>query len=79
VEYFTYGLPTLIPEWRHDPRLAAGSIYYNENNFLEVVKEYSDQEKWTKKSDEAIAIANGLSLDKAFEALKTIIEKETTV
>lgn len=49
LEYISYGLPVLVPEWRKTD--IKGSIFYNEHNFLEVIKNYSDESKWQKMSN----------------------------
>jgi len=73
LDYFAYGLPVLVPDWRHDPRLAAGSIPYNEANFLDVVREYSRYDRWTEKSNAAFAIAESLSIDNVLKPLEAIL------
>jgi len=50
LEYLSYGLPVLTPDWREDSILEDVSIYYNENNFLERIKEVSDKRKWESMS-----------------------------
>jgi hypothetical protein len=51
LEYMSYGLPVLTPEWRHDPKLAEYSIDYNEANFLDKIREYASRQKWQQASD----------------------------
>jgi hypothetical protein len=51
LEYMNYGLPVLTPQWRSDPKLRHISIYYDENNFLEKVHEFSKRDKWQQMSD----------------------------
>jgi len=51
LEYLSYGLPVLTPDWRKDPLLEDVSIYYNENNFLDVIKKYSHKKIWQEMSD----------------------------
>ena len=55
--YFSYGLPVLCPEWRQDPILDPGTIYYNETNFNQQVKKYSQKDLWQKKHLAALKIA----------------------
>ena len=51
LEYMNYGLPTLTPEWRFDPQLRHVSIQYNEDNFLEKIHEFSNEDRWQQMSE----------------------------
>jgi hypothetical protein len=46
-----YGLPVLTPQWRTTPTLNPVSIYYNEDNFVEKLQEFSRKDKWQQISD----------------------------
>jgi len=51
LEYMNYGLPVLTPQWRIDPMLSHVSIYYDEDNFLERIHEFSRRDRWQQMSD----------------------------
>ena len=51
LEYMNYGLPVLTPQWRTTPTLNHVSIYYDENNFLEKLQEFSRKDRWQQISD----------------------------
>lgn len=57
LSYFSFGLPVLCPEWRKDPLLAPGTIYYRPENFDQVVAQYSQPDLWKKKHRAALEIA----------------------
>jgi hypothetical protein len=73
VEYASYGLPVLEPEWRDIPGLTETSIPYNEDNFLEQVRRYSDPDLWQEKSDEAYELAKSLDWNITLQPLADII------
>lgn len=52
LEYLSYGLPVLTPEWRQDYLLKDVSFYYNEKSFINVIKQFSDPIKWKTMSDQ---------------------------
>ncbi len=73
VEYLSYGLPVLEPEWRYIPRLTETSIPYNEDNFVEQVQRYSDPALWREKSDESYELAQDLDWNITLQPLADII------
>lgn len=73
LDYLSYGLPTLTPEWRHDPALANYSIYYSEKNFLDCVRKYSSEEKWQALSDLCYDQARSWSWDNALRPLLSML------
>lgn len=73
VEYLSYGLPVLEPEWRDIPGLTETSIPYNEDNFVEQVQRYSDPRLWQEKSDEAYELAKSLDWNITLQPLADII------
>ena len=75
LEYISYGLPVLTPDWRHDALLDNSSIYFNEENFLTRIADYSNQKKWQNKSRQALNTARNLSWEKAFQELDVLINK----
>ena len=75
LEYMSYGLPVLTPEWRKDPRLEKYSILYNEKNFLQKIEEYSSKDKWQKISNMCFNKAKDWDWEKVLKPLAEIIEK----
>lgn len=71
--YISYGLPALSPDWMKFSNSIKGVISFNENNFLELIEEYSDYEKWKKISDAAYEQALELEWRKVLEPLQRII------
>ena len=57
LRYYSYGLPALLPGWHHDSALDEAALLYDEENFLRLVSECSDRQKWTELSDRALGIA----------------------
>ena len=71
--YLSYGLPVLSPDWMKFSYALKGVLPYNEDNFLEIVEEYSDFEKWVKISDEAYQQALKLDWREVLKPLERII------
>lgn len=61
LEYISYGLPVLTPEWRFDKILQKTSIYYNEKNFVKKIKDYSSEKKWQEISAMSFKTARKLN------------------
>jgi hypothetical protein len=76
IEYFSYGLPVLVPEWRDDALLAPGSIPYNAKNFLTQIQKYSTREEWQEKSSAALDIAKALDWSEVFKPLIPILNSQ---
>lgn len=57
LRYYSYGLPVLAPNWRHDGELDEAALLYDEESFLDLVKTCSDEEKWGQLSAKALKIA----------------------
>jgi hypothetical protein len=76
LEYLSYGLPVLTPEWREDPLLDAISIKYNESNFLDKIGEYSNQAKWETMSERCYQQSLRWTWETQLEPLLEILEKE---
>lgn len=74
LEYISYGLPVLVPEWRNIPGLKATSIPYNVDNFLSQVAKYSVKEEWQRMSDKAYEEAQKLDWNITLQPLAKIIE-----
>jgi hypothetical protein len=74
LEYMSYGLPVLTPEWRSDPRLKNYSILYNEENFLQKINEFSSKEKWQKMSNSCYNQSKKWNWDNVLKPLDKIIK-----
>lgn len=74
LEYISYGLPVLTPDWRKDSVLDDSSIYYNEDTFLAMMGRFSGQEAWQEKSKKALATAELLSWPRAFKELDAKVD-----
>lgn len=74
MDYLSYGLPVLVPEWRKNLELLQGSIPYNESNFLKVIKEYSQRKNWIKMNKLSLQQAKDLNWEISIDALENIIE-----
>jgi hypothetical protein len=48
INYLAHGLPVLFPEWQEFPKKLKGCIAFNEDNFVDRVGIYSDEDKWYK-------------------------------
>lgn len=72
LEYISYGLPVLVPEWRTGLELIRGSVPYNEENFGQVVAGLTDEDVWMGLSDQAYEQAKDLSWDNTLEGLESI-------
>jgi hypothetical protein len=71
--YLSYGLPTLSPDWMKLTNTLRGVLPYNEENFLKVIDEYSESEKWKRLSDEAYQQAIDLDWREVLKPLEQII------
>ena len=69
LEYISYGLPVLTPEWRRDSVLDPSSIFYSSERFLEAVAVLTDPPAWEELSRSSLRIAADLSWDKALEPM----------
>jgi hypothetical protein len=69
LEYFSYGLPVLVPAWRNDPVLAAGTLPYTEDTFLDQVATLADRAIWEETSARALVLASQLSWEAALRPL----------
>ena len=73
LEYLSFGLPVLTPDWRKDTALEDVSIFYNENNFLTVLKKYSEKKLWDEISERSFKKAKGWEWEKVLNPLCNII------
>jgi hypothetical protein len=69
LEYFSYGLPVLVPAWRSDDTLAPGSLPYTEETFLSQVAALAERETWEATSAAALDLASQLSWESALTPL----------
>lgn len=79
LDYVSYGLPVLTPDWRKDTLLKKSSIYFNEQNFLKKVKEYSNKIGWQKKSKEAYKQAEKYNWSIVLRPLGKIIDEYSKI
>ena len=73
--YLAYGLPVLSPDWMKLSHGLKGCLPYNENNFVDLVDQYSDRREWEKLSKEAHAQACELDWNITLKPLEKIITK----
>ena len=77
LEYLSYGLPVLTPEWRQDILLKDVSIYFNEDNFLGLIKKYSNPERWQQMSDACYRQAKLWKWENVLKPLGEIVNKSS--
>ena len=77
LEYLSYGLPVLTPNWRKDKLLDNVSIHYNEKNFLKKIKEYSNKKEWRKRSKKCYAKSRKLNWGDNLKMLINIFKNKT--
>jgi hypothetical protein len=73
LQYFSYGLPTLVPAWRSDPVLAPASVAYTEDTFVEQVATLADRGLWEATSARALELASRLSWTSALGPLTELL------
>ena len=73
LDYIAYGLPVLVPAWRRHMDLLRGSVPYDENSFVSVIRALSDEAEWKRVSDEAYAQAQRLTWDQTLRPLDTLL------
>jgi hypothetical protein len=74
LEYVSYGLPVLCPEWRQDHRLAGVTIPFNEANFGAQLRRYSDRDVWQEIHERCVSTAADLSWDRQLRPLDEIVD-----
>jgi carbamoylphosphate synthase large subunit len=72
VEYLSYGLPVLVPEWRTSVKGMGGSIFYTEENFLSVIAKLTKKSNWNIASQQALREAKQYDWEKVFTVIDTI-------
>jgi hypothetical protein len=73
--YLSYGLPVLSPSWLKFSHDLKGVLPFNEDNFLDVLEDNLDPNKWEKISREAYDQAIELDWKKVLKPLEMMIEK----
>jgi hypothetical protein len=75
LSYLAYGLPVLSPDWMQYSHELKGCLPYNEYNFVDLVDEYSEKDRWEKLSEDAIEQARELDWRITLKPLEKLIEK----
>ncbi len=75
LEYLSYGLPVLTPDWRKDRKLAPVSIPYNEKTFRKQIERYSNQARWQALADKSYETAKQWSWDRVLQPMVELLEK----
>lgn len=73
LEYYSYGLPVLVPEWRRDPLLEPASLPYGVDTFKEQLERLSDKAEWERLSRGALALAATFTWDAALAPLAEVL------
>jgi hypothetical protein len=73
-QYLAYGLPVLVPASRRFRHLLRGSVPYDEQSFLSVVRGLSSFERWQEVSDQAYEQAQRLAWDETLRPLEAILD-----
>ncbi len=71
--YIAYGLPALSPDWMQFSHEIEGCLPYNEDNFVDLVREYSDKDRWEKLSKSAFEQAKKLDWKTTLKPLENIV------
>ena len=75
LEYLSYGLPVLTPDWRKDRLLKDVSIYFNESNFIDRIHTYSRPDIWEKMSNRCYKQALEWQWNRVLKPLGDIVDK----
>lgn len=70
MEYLSYGLPVLVPEWRESAKSMGGTVFYNEKNFKEVVVKASIKKEWEELHKSALEYSEELQWKNVFKPLE---------
>jgi hypothetical protein len=73
--YIAYGLPVLSPDWMKFSHEIRGCLPYNEDNFVDLIDQYSEKSAWEKLSREAHEQARELDWNVTLKPLEKIISK----
>ncbi len=69
LEYLSYVLPVLVPDWRPSASELGGTVLYNEQTFVEVVERCSKKEAWMDLHRQALKQAKQLDWKKSLQPL----------
>ena len=72
LEYLSYGLPSLSPNWMKLSHQLKGCLPYDENNFVDTIEKYSTKEAWTKLQNECLQQAQELDWNITLKPLEKI-------
>jgi len=73
--YLACGLPVLSPDWMQFSHELKGCLPYNEDNFVDLVDQFSEKNLWEKLSQEAHAQARELDWNITLKPLEKLISK----
>lgn len=73
LDYLSHGLPVLIPEWRESAKNLRGTILFNEENFLETIKRYSQQGQWDILSKDALSQSEEMRWENTLKSLDIVL------
>jgi hypothetical protein len=73
LDYIAYGLPVLVPAWRRHMDLLRGSVPYDEESFVSVIRALSNEAEWKRVADAAYAQAQRLTWDQTLRPLDTLL------
>ena len=73
LNYLEQGLPVLCPDWRQDKLLKPATIYYNEKNFNQKIRQYTNPGLWQRKHLAALKLSRKLTWGKNLTPLLKII------
>lgn len=75
LQYFSYGLPVLVPAWRRRLDLLRGSVPYTEQTFRSLIETMSDRKQWQAASDEAYDQALRLEWEETLRPLEELLAR----
>ena len=75
LEYMSYGLPVLTPNWRQDDLLEEFSIKYDEDNFISQIEKYSSPKNWKMMSDKCYKQSKKWKWENQLKPLLKILNK----
>jgi hypothetical protein len=73
--YLAFGLPVLSPDWLQFSHELKGVMPFNEVNFLNIVEDNSDRDRWERLSKEAHKQAHELDWNVVLQPLEKLISK----
>lgn len=76
LDYLSYGLPVLSPQWRTDDLLDDVTISYTEKTFLQKIKAYEKKHRWNKMHKKSIKKTHAFSWEKTLAPLLKIVASE---